>query len=89
MPVGSMGIKTGVGTAHVNANSYTDVDVTFATPYAIAPVVVASGGHSGKFGNSGVILLTATTTGFKLRVYNASSDAAGIYYQWIAAPANP
>ena len=89
LPVGSQAIRAGAGTAYVNANSYTDVDVVFTVPYAVAPVVIPVGGHAGKWGNSGVMLLSTTTTGFKLRVYNVSSGAADLFYRWIAMPANP
>lgn len=84
-----MGIRSGAGTAYIAANSYADIDVAFSAPYTIAPVVVATGGHSGKYDNSGVMLLSTTTTGFKLRVYNVSSGAADLFYRWIAMPANP
>lgn len=89
LPVGSQAIRAGAGTAYVNANSYTDVDVVFTVPYAVVPVVIPVGGHAGKWGNSGVMLLSTTTTGFKLRVYNVSSGAADLFYRWIAMPANP
>lgn len=83
------GARAGAGTVYVNANSYTDVDVVFTVPYSVAPVVIAIGGHSGKYDNSGVMLLSTTTTGFKLRVYNTSSGAAELFYRWTAMPANP
>ena len=84
-----MNLRSGAGTVYVNANAYVDVDVTFSTPYAEAPVVVPTGGHAGKYDNSGVMLLSTTTTGFKLRVYNKSTGAAELFYRWIAAPDNP
>lgn len=70
----------------VNANSYVDVNVAFGSAFSDMPAVVVSGAHSGKAGNSGVILLSTTTTGFSLRVYNNSVTAGSVSYRWIAVP---
>lgn len=71
----------------VTAQSYKDYAVTFPTPYASTPLVVA--GLAGTLtaygmGMVSVAVNNVTTTGFTARVYNASSNDRNVTFRYIA-----
>lgn len=71
----------------VTSQSYKDYAVTFPTPYASTPLVVA--GLAGTLtaygmGMVSVAVNNVTTTGFTARVYNASSNDRNVTFRYIA-----
>lgn len=71
----------------VTSQSYKDYAVTFPTPYASTPLVVA--GLAGTLtaygmGMVSVAVNNVTTTGFTARVYNASSNNRNVTFRYIA-----
>ena len=71
----------------VAAGAKADYDVTFSKNFATAPQVVAGLGSSLTAANTGNVSVTAfniTTTGFTLRVYNASNAEKTIITRWVA-----
>lgn len=78
------GHETGVSVA---AGSYKDIVVTFATPYANAPNVVASFqsvSTASNFGHCTLSVHTISTTGFSIRIFNADTSNRAPDIQWIA-----
>lgn len=77
----------GVATISVNSNSYAGDTITFPTPYASVPLVVA--GLAGTItaygmGSVSVAVYDVTETNFKVRVYNNSSSNRNVTFRWIA-----
>lgn len=73
--------------ANVAAGTSADYEVTFSKNFATAPQVVAGLGSSLTAANTGNVSVTAfgiSTTGFTLRVYNASNAEKTIMTRWVA-----
>ena len=74
----------------VSANSYKDYEVTFNKSFSSAPIVVAcfqSTSTAGAFGNCTLGVVSATTTGFTVRVFNGDSSGRAPNINWIAVKA--
>ena len=79
------GRETSLGT--VNSNSYKDVSISFNKTFQSVPNVVAcfeSTAGSYGFGRLSLGVHSVTTTGFKVRVFNADTGGRSPYIQWIA-----
>lgn len=84
-PIIDSGRDTTLGT--VNSNSYKDVSISFNKTFQSVPNVVAcfeSTATSYGFGRLSLGVHSVTTTGFKVRVFNADTGERSPYIQWIA-----
>ena len=71
----------------VSANSYKDYEVTFNKTFSSAPIVVAtfqSTSTAGAFGNCTLGIVSASATGFTVRVFNGDASGRGPNINWIA-----
>lgn len=79
--------KGRTGSISVNANNSKDVTVTFDTAFSAVPKVVVSiysTATAGAIGSLTASALDVTTTGFKVRVFNAGSASRSPAVDWIA-----
>lgn len=79
------GVVTNLG--EVASNSTKDVTITFTSTFNSAPTVVAclvSSSTGYGMGRLTCAVHSVTTTGFKVRVFNADTTARSPYIQWIA-----
>lgn len=76
------------GSTVVPANGYTDVDISFGTTYTKSPksavATMKSTGSVSNFKNLTVCCYSFTTTGFKVRFYNGTSNELTLTANWIA-----
>lgn len=71
----------------VSSNSTKDATITFSNTFSEAPKVVASIESSSTaygMGRLTCAVLSVSTTGFTVRVFNADTSARSPYIQWIA-----
>ena len=71
----------------VSSNNRKDVTVTFAKPFSKTPNVVAcfeSSSTAYGMGSLSCAVLSISTTGFTVRVFNADTSGRSPYIQWIA-----
>ena len=71
----------------VSSNNKKDVTVTFAKAFSKTPNVVAcfeSSSTAYGFGRMTCGVLSVSTTGFTVRVFNADTSPRSPYIQWIA-----
>ena len=71
----------------VSSNNKKDVTVTFAKAFSKVPNVTAcleSSSTAYGFGRMTCGVLSVSTTGFTVRVFNADTSARSPYIQWIA-----
>ena len=84
----AIGITRGTVTGTtVASKSYRDVNINFGKTYASAPTVVASLGSSSTsadIGSMSVGVVSVTTTGATLRIFNDSGNARTPSVNWIA-----
>lgn len=78
-----------VDNTSVAANSYADVNVSFGRTFSAVPNVLISpesGSTAVNMGSVSFALLTGsiTTTGFKIRIFNNTSNSRGYAFRWIA-----
>ena len=81
-------IETGTITgSSVSAGSYGDYSPTFTKAFHSAPIVIAcfqSTSTAGAFGKCTLGVVSTTTTGFTVRVFNGDSSGRGPNINWIA-----
>ena len=81
-------IETGTITgSSVSAGSYTDYSPTFSKTFHNAPIVVAcfqSTSTAGAFGKCMLGVVSTTTSGFTVRVFNGDTSGRGPNINWIA-----
>ena len=73
----------------VPARGYVDISVTFPKAFSSAPTVsvsLNSASDSADLGMMTVTTMTATSTGFTARCFNASSTGRAPGGRWIAVP---
>lgn len=78
-----------VGNTNVSANSYADVNVSFGKTFDHVPMVIVTPRSSSTGVNMGsvsfaVLTGSTTTTGFKIRIFNNTSNTRGYAFDWIA-----
>lgn len=86
--VGTATYESGTITgSSVSANSYKDYNVTFTKTFSAAPIVVAcfqSTSTAGAFGNCTLGIVSTSSTGFTVRVFNGDSQGRGPNINWVA-----
>lgn len=71
----------------VSSNSTKDATITFTSTFSSTPTVVAcleSSSTGYGMGRLTCAVLSVSTTGFTVRVFNADTSARSPYIQWIA-----
>ena len=88
-----LGIQSGVTDVfRVEGSAYADHSVTFETPFPVVPVVVVglySTSTAPQIGGIAVALMSASTTGFTVRVFNDGASARLPQVGWIAVGFEP
>ena len=86
--VGTATYESGTITgSSVSANSYKDYNVTFSKTFSAAPIVVAcfqSTSTAGAFGNCTLGIVSTSSTGFTVRVFNGDTQGRGPNINWVA-----
>ena len=89
--IGVVNARTGLATvANVPAEGYKDMTITFSNPFPVAPRVflqeeILNNNMTGTpYFKAMVINASATTTSFRIRVFNTDSAAHTCYVRWFA-----
>lgn len=83
-------IQSGSQSANLTASGQTDVNITFAAPFSVAPILLSGLSDVGPGGSQmtcDVGVVSTSASGAVLRIKNNSASTASVVVSWIAVGA--